>query len=204
KGVGVAVIDTGLAGDLPDFRVSDSDARSRGIVSAIVNPTTADAKDSFGHGTHVAGLIAGNGFNRPASDPLYGQYTGVAPAANLIAVKADDGGGSTDVISLIDGLQFVVSHEAQYNIRVVNLSVRSGSANSYRTDPLDAAVEATWMHGIVVVAAAGNSGTASDAVSYAPGNDPYVITVGGVDDRGTKGISDDTLASWSSRGVTQD
>jgi serine protease AprX len=202
KGIGIAVIDSGLAGGLADFR--GADGRSRGVVSAVVNPRTGDAKDSYGHGTHVAGLAAGNGFNRDRSDPLYGKYAGVAPEANIIAIKADDGNGQTDVISLIDGLHFAVTHAAKYNIRVVNLSVRTESANSYKTDPLDAAAEAVWMHGIAVVAAAGNLGAAADAVSHAPGNDPYVITVGAVDDHGTKRIDDDTLETWSSRGTTQD
>ncbi|MFL5847134.1 MAG: S8 family peptidase [Solirubrobacteraceae bacterium] len=202
KGVGIAVIDSGLAGGLPDFK--GADGKSRGVVSAVVNPRTGDAKDTFGHGTHIAGLAAGNGFNRATGDPLYGKYAGVAPDANVIAVKADNGSGATDVISLIDGLHFVVTHAKQYNIRVVNLSVRTEAANSYRTDPLDAAVEAVWMHGIVVVAAAGNLGESADAVSHAPGNDPYVITVGAVDDHGTKGISDDELAIWSGHGTTQD
>jgi serine protease AprX len=204
RGVGVAVIDSGLAGNYPDFRTSLINGRSRGIVSAVVNPQTADAADSYGHGTHIAGLIAGNGYARPLGDPLFGHFVGVAPQANIIAVKADNGSGSTDVLSLIDGLQFVVSHQADYNIRVVNMSVSTASTNSYRTDPLDAAVEATWLHGIVVVAAAGNLGGAADAVSHAPGNDPYVITVGGVDDQGTKDVSDDQVASWSSHGTTQD
>ena len=105
---------------------------------------------------------------------------------------------------MIDGLQFVVDHKDDYNIRVVNLSLRSTQAESYLTDPLDAAVEAAWNAGIVVVVAAGNEGTSPDAVNYAPANDPYVITVGGVDDMGTDNTSDDALASWSSRGTTQD
>jgi serine protease AprX len=87
---------------------------------------------------------------------------------------------------------------------VVNLSLDSTVAGSYRTDPLDAAAEAAWRHGLVVVAAAGNLGSAADAVSYAPANDPYVITVGGVDEQGTPTVADDTVASWSSRGRTQD
>lgn len=204
KGVGVAVIDTGIAGDLPDFRVSETDTRSRVIASAIVNPAADDAGDTFGHGTHVAGLIAGNGANRDAGDSLNGAYAGVAPDANLISVKADDGHGYATVADVIDGLQFVVDFKADYNIRVANLSLRSTEAQSYKTDPLNAAVEQAWFAGIVVVAAAGNEGSAANAVSYAPANDPYVITVGGVDDKGTKDIGDDQLAPWSSRGTTQD
>jgi serine protease AprX len=204
KGVGVAVVDTGIAGDLPDFRTSRSDATSRVVASAVVNPSASSAGDGLGHGTHIAGLIAGNGKNRSSLDPTVGKYVGVAPYANLIAVKAGDEHGGATVLDVIDGLQFVVDYRNDYNIRVVNLSLRSTSAQSYKTDPLDAAVESAWFSGITVVVAAGNEGTDADAVSYAPANDPYVITVGGVDDQGTKPIGDDTGASWSSRGSTQD
>jgi serine protease AprX len=204
KGVGVAVIDTGIQGDLPDFRTSETDSTSRVIATAVVNPAASSVDDTFGHGTHVAGLIAGNGANRPAGDPLQGKYSGVAPDANLIAVKADDGHGNASVLDVIDGLQFVVDHKTDYNIRVANLSLRSTVAESYRTDPLDAAVEQAWFSGITVVAAAGNDGSVADAVSYAPANDPYTITVGGVDDMGTQSTGDDKLATWSSRGTSQD
>jgi serine protease AprX len=204
KGVGVAVIDTGIQGNLPDFQVSQTDPTSRVIATAVTNPAATTASDTFGHGTHVAGLIAGNGTNRPAGDPLNGKYAGVAPDANLIAIKASDDAGNASVLDVIDGLQFAIDMKSEYNIRVVNLSLKSTVAESYKTDPLDAAVEAAWNSGIVVVAAAGNDGSASDAVSYAPANDPYVITVGGVDDMGTKSIDDDVLATWSSRGTTQD
>jgi serine protease AprX len=204
KGVGVAVIDTGIAGDLPDFRVSQSDPTSRVIATAVTNPAATTVRDTFGHGTHIAGLIAGNGTNRPAGDPLYGKYAGAAPDANLIAVKASDDAGNATVLDVIDGLQFVVDKKNDYNIRVVNLSLRATEPQSYKTDPLDAAVEAAWNSGIVVVVAAGNEGEAPGAVNYAPANDPYVITVGGVDDNGTKTIDDDQLAVWSSRGTTQD
>jgi serine protease AprX len=204
KGVGVAVIDTGIAGNLPDFQVSRSDSTSRVVASAVVNPAASSAGDSLGHGTHIAGLIAGNSWNRPAGDPLAGKYVGVAPDANLIDVKAADDNGDATVLDVIDGLQFAVDFQQNYNIRVVNLSLKSSSSESYRTDPLDAAVEAAWNSGIVVVAAAGNQGADSDAVSYAPANDPYVITVGAVDDQGNKGTGNDLMTSWSSRGVTQD
>jgi serine protease AprX len=204
NGVGVAVIDTGIQGNLADFRTSSSDARSRVIASAVVNPNAKTAADKYGHGTHVAGLIAGNGLARSASDPLYGKYIGIAPAANLISVKASDDAGNVSTIDVIDGLQFVVDHRSDLNIRVVNLSLNEDTPSSYTSSALDAAAEQAWFAGIVVVAAAGNRGDASDAVDYAPANDPFVVTVGGVDDQGTGNPSDDTLASWSSRGVTDD
>ncbi len=200
-GVGVAVIDTGVNGALSDFASVDG-KHSRVIVSAVDNTRASTANDGYGHGTDVAGIIAGNGNNR--SDALHGQYVGVAPNANLISIKVSDEAGATTVLDVIYGLQFAVEHRAQYNIRVVNMSLDAATAQSYKTDPLDAAVEATWMRGIVVVAAAGNRGPASDAVQYAPANDPYVITVGGVDENGTADPSDDVAATWSSRGTTQD
>jgi serine protease AprX len=202
-GVGVAVIDTGIDGSLPDFNSTNGN-RSRVIVSAVDNANAANAGDGYGHGTDVAGIIAGNGNNRPASDPLHGQYVGVAPNANLISIKVADETGATSVLQVIYGLQFAVQHQAQYNIRVINLSLDSATPQSYKTDPLDAAVEAAWMRGIVVVTAAGNRGSASDAVQYSPANDPYVITVGGTDENGTANPGDDAVASWSSQGTTQD
>jgi serine protease AprX len=202
RGVGVAVIDTGIAGGLTDFQADAGGSRI--VANAVVNPLAQGAGDGYGHGTHVAGLIGGNGALRPAGDPLQGAYAGVAPDANLIAIKADDGHGATTVLDVIDGLQFAVDFKDAYGIRVVNLSLRSTIAESYRTDPLDAAVEAAWFSGLVVVVAAGNEGAAADAVQYAPANDPYVITIGAVDDAGTKTTGDDALPAWSSRGVTQD
>ena len=201
--VAVAVLDTGVAGDLQDF-VSSKSGRSRVIASVVTNPDAGTATDRYGHGTHVAGLIAGNGRALAVSDPLFNRYIGSGPDANLVSVKVSDDHGYASVIDVIEGLQFVVDHGADYGIRVVNLSLSSSLALSYRIDPLDAAVEAAWLHGIVVVAAAGNQGSDEDAVSYAPANDPYAITVGAVDDHGTKATDDDVLTSWSSRGVTQD
>jgi serine protease AprX len=202
KGVGVAVIDTGVAGNLVDFQ--GSDGQSRVVQSAVTNPDATTATDLYGHGTHVAGIIGGNANARPAGDPLKGDYIGVAPDANLISIKASDDAGQSSVLDVIYALQFAVDHKADYNIRVVNLSLNSTTAQSYKVDPLDAAAEAAWFKGLVVVAAAGNRGTDSDAVNYAPANDPYVITVGAIDDNGTGGAADDTIADWSSRGVTQD
>ena len=202
--VSVAVLDTGIAGDLPDFRVSQTDKRSRVIASVVVNPDATNASDEYGHGTHVAGLIAGNGFFRDKGDPLFGRYAGSAPEANLVSVKISDDHGASTVLDVILGLQFVVDHKDDLGIRVVNMSLNSSDAQSYLTDPIDAAAEAAWNSGIVVVAAAGNRGADADALNYAPANDPYVITVGAVDDQGTKGLDDDQLAAWSSRGKTQD
>ena len=204
RGVGVAVVDTGIAGDLPDFRVSATDTRSRVIGSAVVHPDATTATDEYGHGTHVAGIIAGNSSNRDEGDPLKGKYMGVAPNANLVSVKVSDDEGNATVLDVIAGIQFAVDHKAEYNIRVLNLSLESTTAESYKTDPLDAAVEAAWFKGIFVVAAAGNRGPGGDAVHHAPGNDPYIVTVGAVDDNGTKEIADDAPTSWSSRGTTQD
>jgi serine protease AprX len=204
KGVGVAVLDTGIAGDLPDFRASQSDTTSRVVASAVIDPNASTAGDTYGHGTLVGGLIAGNGGYRDSADATWGKYAGTAPDAKLVSIKMGDDTGQATTLDAIYGLQFAVDHKDDYNIRVVNLSFRSTSAESYTTDPLDAAAEQAWFDGIVVVAAAGNRGSDPDAVSYSPANDPYVLTVGGVDEQGTKWPGDDIQASWSGRGTTQD
>ena len=204
KGVGVAVIDTGIAGQMKDFEEVGASRTSRVVASAVTNPHATNARDTYGHGTHVAGIIAGNGTERYRSDKLQNRYIGVAPEADLISVKVSDDLGNATVLDVIYGLQFVVDNKAAYNIRVVNLSLESTTPGSYKTDPLNAAVESAWLKGLVVVAASGNRGTAEDAVSYAPGNDPYVISVGGLDDQMSQADGDDSRATWSSRGVTQD
>ncbi len=201
-GVGVAVIDTGVDGNLPDF--TGDNGQSRVIATAVTNSAAKTVFDTYGHGTDVAGIIAGNGDNRAPSDSLHGQYMGVAPDANLVAIKAADDHGNATVLNVIYGIQFAIDHQRDYNIRVINMSLDAATPQSYKTDPLDAAVEAAWMHGIVVVAAAGNLGEVPNAVQYAPANDPYAITVGATDENGSANPLDDTIASWSSRGVTQD
>jgi serine protease AprX len=200
RGVGVAVIDTGIAGDVPDLQ--NPKGGSRVIASAVTNPCARDANDQYGHGTHVAGLIAGNSL--VYGNTYHGKYMGVAPRANLVSVKVSDDDGNTTVLDVIYGIQFAVDNKAAYGIRVVNLSLSSTVAESYRTDPLDAAVESAWFSGLVVVTAAGNEGTTSDGVTFAPANDPWVITAGALDDKGTFTRLDDALAPWSSRGLTQD
>jgi serine protease AprX len=203
-GVGVAVIDTGIAGDMPDFRVSGSNTSSRVIASAVVNPLATTAGDTYGHGTHVAGILAGYGSARSWGDPLRGQYIGIAPGANLISVKVADDEGNATVLDVIYGLQFAIDHKDELNIKVANLSLESADVQSPSEDPLDAAAEAAWLSGITVVAAAGNRGDADGAAQHAPGNDPYVITVGALDDQGTRTRGDDVIADWSSRGETED
>ena len=106
------------------------------------------------------------------------------------------------MLDVINGIAFAVDHKAEFNIRVLNLSLSTDTPQSYKTDPLDAAVEYAWQKGIVVVAASGNRGAAADAVQYAPANDPYVISVGGVDETGNSGKG--SRADWSSTGRTQD
>ena len=202
KGVGVAVVDSGIDGAIPDFE--DADGRSRVVANVLANPDATRPGDEVGHGTHVAGIIAGNSFNRDPADPARGAYVGIAPEADLIAIKTADDEGHTTVLDVITALQFVVDHKDDLNIRVVNLSVAADTPASYLNDPLDAAVEFAWHAGIVVVAAAGNRGTAADAVQYAPGNDPYVISVGATDEIDTLDPGDDTIAAFSSRGITQD
>ena len=203
-GVGVAVIDTGHR-----RRPRRLHRRARAPRASSPRwsraPDATTPNDDYGHGTHVAGIIAGDGTRRPAGDPLAGKYVGIAPDANLIAIKASDDEGDGTILDAIYGLQFAVDHKTAYNIRVVNLSVASTVAESYRTDPLDAAVEAAYFNGILVVAAAGNRGTrrGRDRTTR-PRNDPFAFTVGAVDDQGTTQRGDDVIASWSSIGPTQD
>ena len=201
RGVGVAVIDSGINGDMPDFE--NADGSSRITANVIAAPGATRAGDELGHGTHVAGIIAGNSLHRDAGDPARGAYVGIAPEANLVAIKVADDAGESTMLDVINALEFVVARRDALNVRVVNLSVTSNTPASYLNDPLDAAVEFAWHSGIVVVVAAGNRGTAADAVRYAPGNDPYVISVGATDEAGTVGRSDDITAAFSSRGVTQ-
>ncbi len=196
-GIGVAVVDTGISpANHPDF--VDSSGRSRVVAQVVVNPSTTNTVDGYGHGTHIAGIVGGDG------DLLSGKYVGIAPRANLIEVKAADDQGNSSLGDVVAGLEWVYNNRATYNIRVVNLSLHSSVAESYKTSPLDAAVETLWFNGIFVVVASGNEGGVSGAVSYPPANDPFVMTVGAIDDMGTTAFADDVPASWSSFGATQD
>ncbi|MGH9123932.1 MAG: S8 family serine peptidase, partial [Acidimicrobiales bacterium] len=183
----VAVVDTGIA-NLPDFagRLIDGVDLSGGN-----NPF----QDSYGHGTFVAGLIAGNGASSG------GQYVGEAPGANLVSVKVAGANGHTDMATVILGIGWVMSHESRDHIGVLNLSLGMQPYTSTVLNPLDMAVEAAWSNGIAVVVSAGNAGPFNGTI-LSPGDDPLVVTVGAVDDNGTAATADDSIANFSSVGPT--
>ncbi|MFM8536072.1 MAG: S8 family peptidase, partial [Acidimicrobiia bacterium] len=157
--------------------------------------------DDWGHGTHVAGIIAGNGYD---SD---GARLSIAPKANIIALKALDFEGKGKISDIIAALDWAVTNKTAYNIRVINMSLGAGVFESYNTDPLTLAAKRAVDAGIVVVAAAGNMGKAADGKPQygaitAPGNAPWVLTVGASSSMGTTDRRDDTIALYSSRGPT--
>ncbi|MCL6613841.1 MAG: S8 family peptidase, partial [Firmicutes bacterium] len=192
RGVTIAVVDSGI--DLhPDF------LRPASRIVAWYDAVNhrPDPYDDHGHGTHVAGIAVGNGY---ASE---GKYRGVAPEAGIAAVKVADADGSAPMSQIIEGLQWVLDNRANYNIQVVNLSLGSDPSEPYWNDPLCLAVEKLWRAGLVVAAAAGNDGPLPGSIDT-PGNDPLIITVGAIDDRGTVGHGDDAIPDFSSRGPTND
>jgi serine protease AprX len=198
-GVGVAVLDTGINGSLPDFNGADGNTRI--AVSVKLNSNTNSLNDNNGHGTHVAGIIAGNSWHH--SDPaLQGKYIGVAPEATLINAQVSDDQGMSYLSDVVNAIEWVIAHRQVYNIRVMNLSLISSVAESYTTSVLDAAVEKAWFNGIFVVVAAGNSGP--NTLYYPPANDPFIVTVGAADPMATATRDDDGIAPWSSYGITQD
>ena len=198
QGVTVALIDTGVT-VLPDLagRVLPVQGSPLSLTtSPCVNLTDeATCDDSYGHGTFMAGIIAGNGASSN------GQYVGAAPQANIVSIKVAGRDGSADVSTIIAAIQWVVSFKDQYNIRVLNLSLGTDSTQSYTIDPLDYAAERAWNAGIVVNVSASNRGPAAGTISK-PADDPFVITVGAIDDKGTQGTTDDVLPNFSGRGPT--
>src|SRR5688500_1733586 len=189
-GVGVAVIDTGVAG-MNDFAgrvVHGPDLSGEG--------TTID---SYGHGTVMAGLVGGSGADSAGN--ATGAYTGVAPKSTIVAVKAAGRNGVTDVSTMLEAMHWVSAYKDQYNIRVLNLSWGTSSTQSPSVDPLNFAVQRLWKAGIVVVVAAGNSGPQGGTITK-PGDDPVVLTVGAFDDKQNMEAGDDVVAAWSSRGPT--
>ena len=198
SGVTVALIDTGVSA-VPDLagRILPVRDDLNGTVSPCLNLSgESGCQDAYGHGTFMAGIIAGSG---AASG---GQYGGMAPDANIVSIKIAGEDGAADVSTLLAAIQWVVSFKDDYGIRVLNLSVGTDSSQTYRTDPLNYAVERAWDTGIAVVVSAANLGPDPSTVTK-PGDDPWVITAGAVDDRGTPGLGDDQLPNFSSRGPTR-
>jgi serine protease AprX len=190
QGVGVAVIDTGVS-PMADFTgrlVHGPDLSGEG--------TTVD---SFGHGTVMAGLIAGSGAD--SATRLGGAFTGIAPRAHVVAVKAAGRNGAVDVSTILQAMHWVSAYRDQFDIRVLNLSWGVPSTQLPTLDPLNYAVERLWGEGIVVVVAAGNSGPSYGTVTK-PGDDPVVLTVGALDDHGDADPLNDDVPDWSSKGPT--
>jgi subtilisin family serine protease len=196
-GVGVAIIDSGVAPSHDDLTDASGAPRVARFVD-LVNGRPA-SYDDYGHGTHVAGIVSGNGFDSS------GARTGIAPGASLTVLKVLDGNGRGRISDVIAALDYVVLHKDELHIRIVNLSVATGVYESYDTDPLTLAARRAVSAGIVVVAAAGNNGrgqlgTAQYSGITAPGNAPWVLTVGASSHMGTAGRDDDRIAAFSSRG----
>ena len=203
-GVGVAIIDSGVFNH--DDLQKSGGLGSRIVYSESFIPGDTSTNDAYGHGTHVAGIVAGNGHDSVNGYPV--QYVGVAPNANIINLRVLDANGAGTDSQVIAAIQRAIQLKSTYNIRVINLSLGRQVYESYALDPVCQAVEAAWKAGIVVVVAAGNSGrdnsygTQGYATIQAPGNDPNVITVGATKTNGTPGRLDDTIASYSSKGPT--
>ena len=195
KGVGVAVVDSGIA----------SHAALSGKVAFSVNFATGatGTNDEFGHGTHIAGLIAGSASSSPTS--LY--KSGVAPGAHLINVRVLNRTGVGYTSDVIAGIQWAVANRTKYAIRVINLSLGHPIVAPCVLDPLCLAAERAVAAGMVVVASAGNSGKDADGHTVlgsisTPGNAPGVITVGALNTWNTVSRGDDTVTTYSSRGPT--
>jgi serine protease AprX len=184
SGVGVALIDTGVA---------DTPALEGRVVHGYDYSGEGDGIDRFGHGTFMAGLIAADGTPTVTGEPMYG----VSPGAHIVSVKVAGADGVTHLSTLLDAIGWVIVNQDEYGIRVLNLSVAVTLPMAPVADPLAQAVEAAWASGITVVVAAGNEG---DAGVSSPGHSPWVVTVGATDTRGTVSVSDDELAPWSGRG----
>jgi serine protease AprX len=203
KGVGVALIDSGIA---PVTGLSDPAKVINGPdLSFESQAPNLRYLDTFGHGTHMAGIIAGRDpdtqYGWSSNDPS--RFDGVAPDARLINMKVAAADGATDVSQVIAAIDWTVAHrnDAGLNIRVINLSYGTDSAQDPKVDPLSHAVEAAWRKGIVVVAAVGNEGDSVNHIAM-PAQNPYVIAVGAADPNGTTSTTDDVVATFSSRGNT--
>jgi serine protease AprX len=187
QGVTVAVLDTGID-NLPDFS-------SRLVGGVDLTGSHSPFRDSYGHGTFIAGLIAGDGASSN------GQYSGEAPGAKLVSIKVAGATGQTDLATLILGLQWAIVHQSTYGIKVLNISLGFQPTESTVINPLDMAVQAAWNSGITVVVSAGNAGPFNGTI-LSPGDDPLVITVGALDDMASPSAGGDEMTNFSSAGPT--
>lgn len=192
KDMVAAVIDTGI---FPHLDLVYPENRIIGWYD-LVNGKNSPYDDN-GHGTHIAGIIAGNGIRSR------GRYRGMAPQAKLVGVKALDSNGSGNTSDVIAAIEWCIANRAKYDIKAINLSLGSTAQDSCRNDPLCRAATAAWRNGIVVCVAAGNDGPEPGTITT-PGINASVITVGNLDDQATIEWDDDQLNPSSSRGPTID
>jgi serine protease AprX len=198
NGVTVAVIDSGIS-----YHPALADK-----VIANVSVVTGDPKtgDAFGHGTHIAGTIAGAG---SAAAGITSKYTGgIAPGVKLVNVRVLGNNGSGWTSDVIRGIEWTIENRDLYDIGIINLSLGHPVVEPSLTDPLCIAVKKAADAGIVVIVSAGNAGKAADGAPImggitSPGNSPYAITVGAINTRATVSRSDDVMATYSSRGPTR-
>ncbi len=200
RGIGIALIDSGVA-PVPGLTTSGK-IRNGADLSFDSQTDNLAYIDAYGHGTHMAGIMAGRDANVPQgseNDPKY--FVGVAPDAHVVNVKVGAHNGAVDVSQVIAGIDWVVEHRRDpgMNIRVLNLSFGTDGVQDTRLDPLSYAVETAWKKGIVVVVSGGNDGTTRSSLDN-PARNPFVIAVGAGDLRGTQGVDDDVVPSFSSRG----
>jgi serine protease AprX len=211
EGVSIAVIDSGINKKSEDLGLIVGPVKqalaSRVIYEESFVPGDRSPQDRYGHGTHVAGILAGNAANS-TGPTFFRTFRGVAPAVRLVNLKVLDDQGRGSDSSVIAAIERAIQLKNALNIRVINLSVGRPVFESFRLDPLCQAVERAWRAGIVVVVAAGNYGRINSfnnsgyGTITAPANDPFVITVGAMKDMGTLSRADDRIASYSSKGPT--
>jgi serine protease AprX len=187
----IAVVDSGI----DSTKTADFGSRVLGQVNmASMSPNSPG--DGYGHGTFVASIAAGGA---PG-------YAGVAPKAELLSIDVMNDQGQATIGDVVKAADWILANKTKYNIKVANFSLHAVNKASVLFDPLDRAVEKLWLNGVVVVAASGNYGTAGtpSGVNFAPGNDPFVITVGAADIGTSVGAGDDTAAPFSAYGYTPD
>jgi serine protease AprX len=201
QGIDVALIDSGVAPvqGIKDHLLYGPDLSFESQADNLPN------LDTFGHGTHMAGIIAGRDSTIQAGredEDLDKAFVGVAPKARIVSIKVATSSGATDVSQVIAAIDWVVQHRDTngLNIRVLNLSFGTDGTQSYVIDPMTYAAEVAWRKGIVVVVSAGNSNFGSNRLNN-PAYDPFVIAVGADDTKGTNDPKDDVVPSWSARGL---